>query len=156
MSKIKKVTITTDGACLGNPGPGGWAALLRYGPHEKLISGSEPESTNNKMELTAVIEGLGQLREPCEVLIVTDSKYVMDAFEKGWLESWQNNGWRTAAKKPVKNQELWKQLDDAVRTHKVKWKWVKGHAGHDDNERVDQAAQDAARSVRSSTKAQNP
>ena len=140
----KKVTLVTDGACLGNPGPGGWAALLRYGKHEKLLSGGEPESTNNRMELSAVIFGLKILNEPCDVKVVTDSQYVMNAFTKGWLVSWRKNGWRTADKKPVKNQDLWEDLDYETERHKVAWEWVKGHSGHPDNERVDEAARIAA------------
>lgn len=140
----KSVTLTTDGACLGNPGPGGWAALLRYGSHEKLITGSEPESTNNRMELLAVIRGLGLLNQPCRVKIVTDSQYVMNAFAKGWLEGWQANGWRTADKKPVKNQDLWEELVAATLRHEITWEWVRGHNGHPDNEAVDTAARRAA------------
>jgi ribonuclease HI len=143
---LKKVTLTTDGACLGNPGPGGWAALLRFGKHEKLISGGERDSTNNRMEITAVIEGLSALTERCEVQIVTDSQYVLKAFEEGWFANWQKNGWRTADRKPVKNKELWEALAEGLEKHKVSWKWVKGHAGHEDNERVDQAARQAAES----------
>jgi ribonuclease HI len=142
--KLKNVTLVTDGACLGNPGPGGWAALLRYNGHEKLISGGELLTTNNRMELMAVIRGLDLLKERCHVHIQTDSKYVMDAFDKGWINGWQRNGWQTAAKKPVKNQELWEELADAVARHRIRWEWVKGHSGHADNERVDQEAQAAA------------
>jgi ribonuclease HI len=138
---MKQVTITTDGACLSNPGPGGWAALLRYGEHEKLHSGYEFQSTNNRMELKAVIEGLRLLKEPCSVTLVVDSRYVMDAFEKNWISNWQRNGWKTADKKPVKNQELWQDLYLVSRLHKIRWQWVKGHSGHSDNERVDQEAQ---------------
>ncbi len=137
---MKKVTIVTDGACSGNPGPGGWAALLKFGAHEKLISGGEENSTNNRMEITAVLEALRLLKEPCEVEILVDSRYVMDAFQKGWITNWKSNGWRTADKKAVKNQDLWVTLDALVSKHKVRWTWVKGHNGHIDNERVDEAA----------------
>jgi ribonuclease HI len=137
---VKKVTIVTDGACSGNPGPGGWAALLKFGAHEKLISGGEENSTNNRMEITAVLEALRLLKEPCEVEILVDSRYVMDAFQKGWITNWKSNGWRTADKKAVKNQDLWVTLDALVSKHKVRWTWVKGHNGHIDNERVDEAA----------------
>ena len=141
---MKKVVLTTDGACIGNPGPGGWAALLRFGRHEKLLTGGEKDTTNNRMELQAVIEGLAVLKERCDVTIVTDSKYVMNAFEQGWFDKWQDNGWKTAAKDPVKNRELWEELAERLERHKITWKWVKGHAGHDDNEAVDKAARDAA------------
>jgi len=144
---LKKVTLTSDGACLGNPGPGGWAALLRFGPHEKLMSGGEPDTTNNRMELKAVIEGLRCLTERCQVLIVTDSQYVMKAFSEGWYANWLRNGWRTADRKPVKNKDLWEDLQTEIERHEVQWKWVKGHAGHEDNERVDVAAREAAEAV---------
>ena len=140
----KKVVLTTDGACLGNPGPGGWAALLRFVDHEKLLTGGETDTTNNRMELSAVIHGLRGLKQACEVKIVTDSKYVMNAFVEGWFKNWERNGWKTAAKKPVKNQDLWQELADEIDKHRIEWKWVKGHAGHDDNERVDVAAREAA------------
>ena len=146
-SEHKQVQLVTDGACLGNPGPGGWAALLRCGPHEKLISGAEPDTTNNRMELNAVLQGLGTLKESCSVQIVTDSKYVMNAFEQGWLNGWQRNGWRTAGKKPVKNRDLWEALLTEISRHRVRWQWVKGHSGDPDNERVDEAARNAARSL---------
>ncbi len=140
----KRVVLTTDGACLGNPGPGGWGALLRFGDHEKMLSGGERDSTNNRMELSAVIHGLRALTQPCDVKIVTDSKYVMNAFVEGWFKNWERNGWMTAAKKPVKNQDLWQELADEIHKHHIEWKWVKGHAGHEDNERVDVAAREAA------------
>jgi ribonuclease HI len=135
------VTLTTDGACIGNPGPGGWAALLRFKAKEKLLSGNEPETTNNRMELMAVIKGLEALKRECRVEIVTDSQYVMKAFTEGWLKKWEANGWRTADKKPVKNQDLWETLTDLIHSHQVKWTWVKGHNGHPDNETVDAEAQ---------------
>ncbi len=133
------VTLTTDGACSGNPGPGGWGALLKFGDSEKLLSGYEANSTNNRMELMAVIEGLKALKRGCPVTIVTDSKYVMDGIEK-WLPGWKRKGWRTAAGQPVKNRELWEALDAELQRHVTKWEWVKGHNGHPDNERVDEAA----------------
>lgn len=141
---MKKVTLISDGACLGNPGPGGWAALLRFGEHEKMLSGGEADTTNNRMELSAIIEGLRSLKEPCQVQIITDSKYVMDAFEQGWLKSWIANRWRTSANKDVKNQDLWQELLAETNRHKIAWSWVKGHSGHPDNEAVDKAARKAA------------
>jgi ribonuclease HI len=150
MSKnsLEKITLSTDGACLGNPGPGGWAALLRFGNKEKMISGGEQDTTNNRMELLAVISGLNSLKRSCEVTIVTDSQYVMKAFKEGWLDKWQENGWKTADKKPVKNQELWEELLAAVSRHEIHWEWVKGHNGHPDNERVDEEARRQADSTR--------
>ncbi len=141
---MKKVMLITDGACLDNPGPGGWAALLRYREHEKMLSGSEKLTTNNRMELMAVIRGLAYLKESCDVELVVDSRYVMDAFEKNWLKNWHANGWKTAANKEVKNQDLWLELEEQTRRHRLKWTWVKGHAGHPENERVDEAARQAA------------
>ncbi|MEX1055117.1 MAG: ribonuclease HI [Rhodothermales bacterium] len=137
---MKQVTIYTDGACSGNPGPGGWAALLLYGEHEKVISGGEPLTTNNRMELRAVVEGLKGLRQECRVAIHTDSAYVQRAFTEGWLERWQRNGWKTAAKKPVENQDLWRELLEASSRHEVKWVKVKGHADDEINNRVDRLA----------------
>ncbi|WP_319483931.1 ribonuclease HI [uncultured Cohaesibacter sp.] len=134
-----KVTIYTDGACSGNPGPGGWGALLTIGEHEKELCGGEAETTNNRMELTAAIEALNALKRPCEVDLFTDSQYVKGGIT-GWIYGWKKNGWKTAAKKPVKNAELWQALDEALRRHKVDWHWVKGHAGHDGNERADELA----------------
>jgi ribonuclease HI len=144
---MKDVVLSTDGSCLGNPGPGGWAALLRFRGVEKLFVGSERLTTNNRMELQAVISGLSALKEPCKVLISTDSQYVINAFEKGWLAGWKANGWKNAQKQAVKNQDLWEALDKAISPHKVTWEWVKGHAGHPDNERVDEAARNAASTV---------
>ena len=141
---MKHVHLFTDGACLGNPGPGGWAALLRYRGKEKMVSGGEPDTTNNRMELTAVLEGLRTLKEKCAVHIATDSQYVMNAFEKGWLDNWQAKGWKTAAKKPVANQDLWEALLEETSRHKITWEWVRGHSGHPENERVDEAAREAA------------
>jgi ribonuclease HI len=144
---VKHVEIFTDGACKGNPGPGGWGALLRMGHHEKELSGSDPATTNNRMELTGAIRALQALSEPCRVTLHTDSKYVLDGITR-WVNGWQKNGWRTAAKKPVLNAELWRELIEAVRPHRIEWVWVKGHDGHPENERVDalaSAAADAAR-----------
>ena len=136
----KYVEIFTDGACSGNPGPGGWGVVLRFGPHEKELSGGEANTTNNRMELTAVIEGLSALKESCNVLLVTDSKYVADGITQGWAESWRKNGWRKADKKPALNPDLWEKLLDLLEKHTVNIKWVKGHAGHPENERCDQLA----------------
>ncbi len=133
------VVIHTDGACSGNPGPGGWGALLRSGAHERELCGGEAQTTNNRMELTAAIEALNALKRPCKVELHTDSTYVRDGITK-WLYNWKRNAWRTADKKPVKNAELWQALDAARGRHDVTWHWVKGHAGHDDNERADELA----------------
>jgi ribonuclease HI len=141
------VQIFTDGACLGNPGPGGWAALLRSGGREKLLVGGEPDTTNNRMELLAAIHGLEALRRNCRVSLTTDSRYVMRGIEE-WLPRWRSRGWRTAAGKPVKNQELWERLAAIAEAHQVSWHWVKGHAGHPDNERVDKAARAEAEKLR--------
>ena len=136
---MKQVSAFTDGACSGNPGPGGWGVLLRAGAHEREIYGGEPETTNNRMELTAAIQALQALTEPCAVELTTDSTYVKDGITK-WLQNWKGNGWKTAAKKPVKNQDLWKQLEAQTVRHAVDWRWVKGHSGHPDNERADALA----------------
>lgn len=141
---MKKVQIITDGACLGNPGPGGWAAILRYGDHKKELSGFAAHTTNNRMEITASIEGLRALREGCEVEVVTDSEYLKNGITK-WIQGWKRNGWKTAAKKPVVNQDLWEALDQLVASHKVVWTWTKGHASHEDNNRADELATSAAR-----------
>lgn len=138
---MKTVEIFTDGACSGNPGPGGWGAILRFNGQTRELSGGEALTTNNRMELMAAISALNALKEPCEVLLHTDSKYVMDGIS-GWIHGWKRNGWKTADKKPVKNGELWQQLDEANRRHKVKWHWVKGHAGHVENERADELARE--------------
>lgn len=138
-----KVTIATDGACKGNPGAGGWGALLRFGAHEKRLSGGEANSTNNRMELKAAIEALNALSKPCDVTLSTDSVYVRDGITK-WIFGWQKNGWKTAAKKPVANADLWQELLAAVKPHTIQWKWVKGHAGDPDNEIADTLASDAA------------
>ena len=134
------VEVFTDGACSGNPGPGGWGVVLRYGEHEKELSGGDVNTTNNRMELTAAIEGLAALKESCRVMLVTDSKYVADGIEKGWAESWRKNGWRKADKKPALNVDLWERLLDLLDKHTVNIKWVKGHAGHPENERCDKLA----------------
>ncbi len=136
---MKQVEMFTDGACSGNPGPGGWGCILRYRGREKELSGGATETTNNRMEITAVIMGLRQLKEPCIVQICTDSKYVMDGVTK-WLVGWQANGWRRADKKPVLNVELWQELALLLERHEVYWIWVKGHAGHPENERADALA----------------
>jgi len=143
VTELPIVTIATDGACKGNPGPGGWGALIRMGAHEKELSGGEPLTTNNRMELLGAIRSLEALTRPCRVRLSTDSVYVRDGITK-WIHGWQRNGWRTAAKKPVKNDELWRQLLAATGPHVIEWKWVKGHAGDPDNERVDRLASDAA------------
>lgn len=140
MDKQKYIELFTDGACSGNPGPGGWGAILRYGNHEKELSGGEKETTNNRMELMAVIKGLSALKEPCMVRLVTDSKYVSDGIEKGWAKSWQQNGWKKADKKPALNVDLWEQLLKLLDIHDVTICWVKGHAGHKENERCDAMA----------------
>lgn len=134
-----KVEIYADGACSGNPGPGGWGAVLKYGENEKEISGGEFQTTNNRMELTAVIQALRTLNRKCEIEITTDSKYVVEGM-KAWLPSWKANGWRTSAKKPVKNDDLWKELDQLSQQHEITWTWVKGHNGHEYNERADKLA----------------
>lgn len=137
---MKKVKIYTDGACSGNPGPGGWGAILKYGGKEKELSGGEAQTTNNRMELTAVIKALSALREPCDVELVSDSKYVLDSIEKGWVYSWKRNNWVKSDKKPALNVDLWEQLLPLLETHKVSFKWIKGHAGHAENERCDRLA----------------
>ncbi|MCB2064081.1 MAG: ribonuclease HI [Novosphingobium sp.] len=143
---MKKVEIFTDGACKGNPGPGGWGAILRMGKHEKEISGSDPSTTNNRMELTAAIRGLGALIEPCEVTLYTDSRYVIDGITK-WVDGWKRNGWVNASKQPVRNAELWHDLIEVAQRHEIDWQWVKGHNGHPENERVDRLASDAAQNA---------
>ena len=137
--KTEIVEIFTDGACSGNPGPGGWGVVLRWRGHEKEIYGGEKETTNNRMELMAAIQGLGALTRGSRAAIYTDSKYVKDGITE-WIENWKRNGWRTAAKKPVKNEDLWRQLDAALTGHDVDWHWIKGHAGHPENERADALA----------------
>lgn len=141
---MKKVEIYTDGACKGNPGPGGWGAILRYNGHEKQISGGAHETTNNRMELTAVIEALRMLKEPCQVLLVSDSKYVCDALSKGWAEGWKKRGWKKADKQPALNPDLWDQLLTLTAQHQMQIQWIKGHAGHPENECCDALAVEAA------------
>ena len=133
------VEIYTDGACRGNPGPGGWGVLLRYGDHQRHLSGAERDTTNNRMELTAAIAGLAALKRRSTVALYTDSQYVKNGISE-WLESWKARGWKTAARKPVKNVDLWRQLDELSRNHVVQWRWIRGHAGHPDNEAVDRLA----------------
>lgn len=140
---MKHVEIFTDGACKGNPGPGGWGALLRMGSAEKELSGRDTDTTNNRMEMTAVLRALNALIEPCEVDLYSDSKYVLDGMTK-WVDGWQRRGWKTASKKPVRNEDLWHELIDAAKRHSIKWNWVKGHNGHPENERVDRLASDEA------------
>ena len=144
---MKKVEIFTDGACKGNPGPGGWGALLRLGKHEKELSGGEALTTNNRMEMTAAIRALEALIEPCAVELYTDSRYLIDGITK-WVAGWQKRGWISASKKPVRNEDLWHELIAATAKHEVSWNWVKGHDGHVENERVDKLACDAAEAMR--------
>lgn len=141
MTPRPKVLIHTDGACSGNPGPGGWGAILESGPHRKELKGGEAHTTNNRMELTAAIEALEALKGPSDVELYTDSNYLRGGIT-GWINGWKRNGWRTADKKPVKNIELWQRLDQAEAMHNVNWHWVKGHAGHDENERADELARE--------------
>ena len=138
----EQVEIFTDGACRGNPGPGGWGVLLRFNGTEKSLKGSEADTTNNRMELMAAIRGLEALTEPCKVKLTTDSKYVLQGLTE-WMPNWKKRNWQTAAKKPVKNVDLWKRLDAAAQPHEIDWHWVKGHSGHRENEMVDQLANDA-------------
>ena len=144
---MTRVEIFTDGACKGNPGPGGWGAVIRTGSHEKEISGGEPMTTNNRMELLGAIRGLEALKRPCKVALCTDSIYVRDGITK-WIHGWRRNGWKTSAKKDVKNADLWQELVQAAAPHKVEWHWVKGHGGHAENERADKLACDAAEAAR--------
>ncbi len=139
---MKKVEMYTDGACRGNPGPGGWGVLLRNGESERTLYGGEPETTNNRMELTAAIEGLAALSEPCRVELTTDSEYVRRGITE-WMQAWKQRNWRTAARKPVANRDLWERLDAIASAHDVRWHWVRGHSGHVDNERVDALANQA-------------
>ena len=146
MTELPHVEIATDGACKGNPGRGGWGVLLRMGGKEKELSGGEANTTNNRMELTAAIQGLNALKRPCRVTLSTDSRYVMDGLTR-WIHGWLKNGWKTSDRKPVKNADLWQQLLAAAKPHRVEWVWVKGHAGHPDNERADKLASDAAKAI---------
>jgi ribonuclease HI len=144
VTELPRVTIYTDGSCLGNPGPGGYAAILLAGPHRKELSQGFAGTTNNRMELMAAIAGLESLKTKSSVTIVTDSQYVKKAFTDRWLAGWKRNGWKTAAKQPVKNQDLWKRLDALIQAHEVAWSWVRGHSGHPENERCDELARAAA------------
>ena len=146
MTENKTVTLYTDGACKGNPGKGGWGVLMRYGSHEKELFGGEAHTTNNRMELTAIIQGLAALKRPCAVVIYTDSQYVKNGMEQ-WIHGWKKNGWKTAAKQPVKNEDLWQQLDQLAAQHQIQWQWVRGHAGHAENERADALANQGVASV---------
>jgi len=141
---MKRVQLITDGACIGNPGPGGWACILRYNAHKREMSGASPSTTNNRMELTAAIQGLSSLKEPCEVEVITDSEYLKNGITQ-WIRGWKQNGWKTRDRKPVLNQDLWTELDRLVSGHRVHWTWTKGHADHDDNNRCDELATRAAR-----------
>jgi ribonuclease HI len=143
---MKQVIIYTDGACRGNPGPGGWGALIKFESAEKEIFGGQPDTTNNQMELSAAIEGLAALKEPCSVELFTDSKYVMDGITQ-WIQNWKKNNWRTAAKKDVKNKELWQKLDQLISQHQVQWHWVKGHSGDEGNETADLLANNGIDSI---------
>ena len=146
MTQDKTVSLYTDGACKGNPGKGGWGVLMRYGSHEKELFGGEAHTTNNRMELTAIIQGLAALKRPCAVVIYTDSQYVKNGMEQ-WIHGWKKNGWKTAAKQPVKNEDLWRQLDQLATQHQIQWQWVRGHAGHAENERADALANQGVASV---------
>jgi len=141
-SDLKHVEIFTDGACSGNPGPGGWGALLRYKKTEKELSGYAAQTTNNRMELTAVVEALRALKKPCRVIVTTDSMYLKDGITQ-WIKNWKRNGWVTRDKTPVKNKDLWEALDEASQRHMIEWRWVRGHVGHLENERCDQLAREA-------------
>lgn len=144
---MKTTTILyTDGACLGNPGAGGWASILHYNDRKKILSGNEADTTNNRMELTAVIEGLSALTRPVDITIMTDSKYVMYGIDK-WITNWKQNDWQTTAKRPVKNKDLWLKLDTLCGVHQVNWQWIKGHSGHKENEECDRIAQTEARQI---------
>lgn len=136
---MKKIEVFTDGACRGNPGPGGWGALLRFNGRERHLHGGEAETTNNRMELRAAIEALSALKEPCEVSLTTDSQYVRKGINE-WMAGWKRNGWKTSAKKPVKNRDLWQALDELAQRHTIEWHWVKGHSGHRENEIADELA----------------
>jgi ribonuclease HI len=138
-SAIKTVELFTDGACRGNPGPGGWGVFMRFNGHEKELFGGDKETTNNRMELMAAIMGLESLTRPCNVVLTTDSKYVLQGITD-WIKGWKKNGWKNSAKKPVKNADLWIRLDNAIQPHEIKWVWVKGHNGHDENEKADMLA----------------
>jgi ribonuclease HI len=148
---VKQVKIITDGSCLGNPGRGGWACILRYNEHKRELYGYSPHTTNNRMELTAAIEGLKALKEPCEVEVITDSEYVKNGITT-WVPNWKRRNWMTSQKKPVVNQDLWEELDELAAKHQTRWSWTKGHASHADNNRCDELAQMAAREQRKSAR----
>jgi len=148
-SGVKKVVIHSDGGCHGNPGPGGWAAVLTYGKHSRELKGGVPATTNNRMELQAAIEALQILKEPCQIDFYTDSQYVRQGISQ-WIAGWKRNGWRTSSKQPVKNADLWRELDTATSRHHIQWHWVKGHAGHAGNERCDELANEAIAAVKAS------
>ncbi|MEQ1710023.1 MAG: ribonuclease HI [Hyphomicrobium sp.] len=150
IAKKPHVTIFTDGACSGNPGPGGWGAILMSGSHRKELNGGEANSTNNRMELMAAISALEALKSPSDVDLTTDSVYVRDGITK-WIHGWKRNGWKTADKKDVKNAELWQRLDDATKRHKITWHWIKGHAGHAENERADELAREGLKAFKAGT-----
>lgn len=152
MTQIEKVEMFTDGACSGNPGPGGWGVLLRQGKHEKTLSGAEPETTNNRMELMAAIMGLRAIKRGCHVILTTDSEYVKKGITE-WMSSWKKRGWKTSNNKPVKNQDLWEALDKEVQRHEVRWHWVKGHSGHPENERADELAREAISALKANGEA---
>jgi ribonuclease HI len=147
LSELPHVTVFTDGACSGNPGPGGWGAILKFGDTEKELKGGEAHTTNNRMELMAAISALEALKKPCVVDMTTDSQYVRQGIT-GWIHGWKKNGWRTSDKKPVKNVDLWQRLDAALKSHQVNWHWIKGHAGHAENERADQLAREGVAMAR--------
>lgn len=151
---MKKITIYTDGACKGNPGPGGWGVLLEYNGRQKTMHGGEPQTTNNRMEMMAAISALETLREACDITLFTDSKYVMQGLTE-WLPGWKARGWKTASKQPVKNQDLWERLDAAVQRHKIEWRWVKGHAGDPGNEKADQLANQGIEQMQAAAAAEN-
>jgi ribonuclease HI len=150
---VKRVTIHTDGSCLGNPGPGGWAAILHYGKHERELVGADAMTTNNRMEMFAAVAALDALKEPCEVELYSDSSYLVNAFQKGWVERWQRNGWRTAGGDPVKNSDLWEKLVALNDKHTISFRYVPGHAGHELNERCDKLARDAAGRLKDAARA---
>lgn len=143
---MKKIEIYTDGSCLGNPGPGGWGAILKFNDSEKVIHGAEKDTTNNRMELKAALEAIKSVKEPCEIDLYTDSNYLRQGITE-WMQNWKKNGWKTASRKPVKNVDLWQAIDDVIQSHKIDWHWVKAHNGHTENERVDKIAREAIKEL---------